>query len=221
MAESTLRDIVSALEDDIVFGQLKPREHLTEDTLMTRFGAKRYIVRRALDELERMGIVVRLPYRGARVRDFSVSEIQEVYDFREKLQQWAAELIPLPADPKLIERLSDLYDRHVAALEEGRLRAVNEINTEFHETIYRASGNRFLAETILHLMWVTAAMRSYPMTDRRMMGTICQEHRDIIDAVAAGDRKRLVRLCVGHTRHSKKTYLDLLRRLGPVDEGAT
>ena len=36
---------MSALEFDILFGRLKPRERLIEDVLMQRFGAKRHAVR--------------------------------------------------------------------------------------------------------------------------------------------------------------------------------
>jgi hypothetical protein len=65
-----LRLIVDELETDIVFGRLLSRERLVEDELVTRFGAKRHIVRQALGELERMGLVNRARNRGAAVADF-------------------------------------------------------------------------------------------------------------------------------------------------------
>ena len=43
--------LASALEFDILFGRLKPRERLVEDALMQRFGVKRHAVRQALVEL--------------------------------------------------------------------------------------------------------------------------------------------------------------------------
>ena len=60
----TLPGIVDKLETDIVFGRLHPRERLIEDDLMARFGAKRHLVRQALVELERMGLVRRTRNRG-------------------------------------------------------------------------------------------------------------------------------------------------------------
>ena len=65
------------LEEDIIFGRLQPRERLVEDVLIKRFGGKRHVVRQALAELERMGIVVREQNKGAVVRLFQTGRIQQ------------------------------------------------------------------------------------------------------------------------------------------------
>ena len=65
-----LAEIVRTLEADIIFGRLKPRERLVEDTLMERLGVTRHLVRQALAELERLGIVVRARNKGCAVRYF-------------------------------------------------------------------------------------------------------------------------------------------------------
>ena len=91
---------MSALEFDILFGRLKPRERLVEDVLMQRFDAKRHAVRQALAELEHIGIVTREPNRGAAVRDFTAQEVEEICELREILQRRAAQRMPLPADPR-------------------------------------------------------------------------------------------------------------------------
>jgi DNA-binding GntR family transcriptional regulator len=213
MGTPKIGQIVRTLEDDIVFGRLKPREHLTEDALITRFGIKRYLVRQALIELERLGVVVREPYRGTRVRDFSITEIEEIYAFREKLHKWAAELIPLPAAPALINQLEDIHRRHGVAFEEGRLRDINQIDHEFHKALLEACGNRFLNQTISRMLWLSAVMRSYPIADGQVQSVARREHREIIDALKTGDRRKLIRLSAGHLRHSKKAYTNALRYL--------
>ena len=55
------KTVVSSLEEDIVLGRLHPRERLIEDELMRRFAAKRHVVRRALEDLQQMGVVERVP----------------------------------------------------------------------------------------------------------------------------------------------------------------
>ena len=94
-----------ALEFDILFGKLRPRERLVEDALMQRFAAKRHVIRQALGELERMGIVTRARNRGAAVRDFTAEEVNEIAELRETLQRRAAQRMPLPGDPLLVSRL--------------------------------------------------------------------------------------------------------------------
>ena len=62
-----LADIVQSLDEDIVFGVFYPKQKLTEDELLTRFGVKRHVIREVLAQLNVMGLVERLPNRGAYV----------------------------------------------------------------------------------------------------------------------------------------------------------
>ena len=91
-----LKTVVSSLEEDIVLGRLHPRERLIEDELMRRFGVKRHVVRRGLADLERMGVVERVPNRGAMVRAYRADEIQKLYVLRHLLEGHAARSIPMP-----------------------------------------------------------------------------------------------------------------------------
>ena len=212
----TLKSVVTALEDDIIFGRLKPRERLTEDALMARFKVKRHIVRQALAELETMGIVIREPYRGAMVRDFSVEEVEEVYQLRIRLQEWAAEQIPLPADDALVAELEELHERYQLTPEANDPRLAYLLDNEFHQIVYGACGNRFLTDIIMHLMWLTAAIRSYPRNDPEQQADSVREHRAIIDALKGTDRKNLITLFADHMVRSKTAYLDTVRFLDPA-----
>ena len=98
-------ETVRAIEEDIIFGRLRPRERLVEDDLIERLGGTRHTVRQALVELERLGIVRRERNRGATVRDFSPEEVEDIYAMRELLHRHAATLIPLPAPRPLLSAL--------------------------------------------------------------------------------------------------------------------
>ena len=59
-----------------MLGRRHPRERLVEQDLCTAFDTHRGDVRLALFELEKMGIVERIPNRGVIVRDLRPSEVQ-------------------------------------------------------------------------------------------------------------------------------------------------
>ena len=143
-----VKEAVRALEFDILFGRLKPRERLVEDALMARFSAKRHVVRRALDELAQMGIVVRSPNRGATVRDFTAQEVEDAYELRDILQRGATQRMPLPADRSMVAGLTAIQRRHDAAVEAADLRLVDQVNDAFHRLMFGACGNVQLAESI-------------------------------------------------------------------------
>lgn len=200
-------DVQKELELDIVLGQLRPRERLVEDELMARFGAKRHVVRMALAELERIGLVERRPNKGAMVRDYSPAEVEEIYAFRSDLHRIAVERMALPLAPELVQTLANLADRHEAAIKAGDLIEVILCNNAFHDTLFDQCGNRFLAESIRQLGWTSHAIRSYRVGDPDLLRQAAVEHRQIIDAAASGERARLAELCERHIQPSKEMYL--------------
>jgi DNA-binding GntR family transcriptional regulator len=209
-------DVVNALEFDILFGNLRPRERLVEDVLMRRFEAKRHVVRQALAELERIGIVTREPNRGAAVRDFSAQEVEEISELREILQRRAGQRIPLPADPALVEELEAIQARHDKAVAKRDPRAIDRANEAFHRTLFAACGSAHLAAAIEHYSYLTRAMRLYPLVNRALLEQLRRQHWEMIAALKSGDRKALVALVVEHIQPSKQLYLEVRRGLGRV-----
>lgn len=206
-----LGEVVRVLEEDIIFGRLRPRERLIEDVLMQRLGAKRHVIRQALVELEQLGIVVRERNKGSAVRDFAPAEVEAIYDVRALLQGHAAERIPLPAPPDLVAELTALHNEHATAVEVGDLRAVYRLNNLFHDRLFAACGNPYLAKTIAEYAWLAHAIRSYRIGDPALLDQARDEHAAMVAALATGDRATLVRLAVLHIDPSKKAYLALER----------
>ena len=89
--------IAKRIEEDIVLGRRQPRERLVELDLCELFQTHRGDVRLALFELEKKGLVERIPNRGALVRGLTPREVQEIYAVREQLEVMAVSIIPLPA----------------------------------------------------------------------------------------------------------------------------
>ena len=209
---SNVADIVRILEEDIIFGRLKPRERLVEDTLMERLSVKRHVVRQALAELERLGIVVRERNKGSAVRDFAPQDVEAIYDVRALLQRHAASIIPFPVAAELLEKLESIHARHSLAVDAGDLRTVYRLNNEFHDTLFAACGNPYLVETISYYAWLVHAIRSYRIADPHLLRQARDEHALMIEALRTSDRKSLVELCVNHIRPSKDAYLAQERR---------
>ena len=59
-SEDKVQGVVRTLQHDIIFGRLKPRERLVEEELGARFDVGRHVVRAAIEELDRLGLVRRL-----------------------------------------------------------------------------------------------------------------------------------------------------------------
>jgi DNA-binding GntR family transcriptional regulator len=201
--------LVSALEEDILFGRVLPRQRLVEDDLIDRFQATRHMVRQALLELERRGMVTRLANKGALVRDFSQEDVEQICVVREMLHAKAAELIPLPVDPELLRRLTEIHEAHSREVQRNNLREVHRLNIEFHRALFAASGNKYLLKTIEEYSDMSLVFRSQLMSNPAMVRQARDQHGAMVKALRQGDRKKLVRLCTEHTRPSRDVYFAL------------
>ena len=202
----SLRMVVSKLEEDVILGRLHPRERLVEDDLMARFGAKRHVVRQALAELERMGVVERIPNRGARVRAYDAKEVQQLYVLRNLLETHAARLIPMPLPEADIADLKGIQAEHDRAVHSGNLGMVYHANVAFHRTLFAKAGNPYLADAINDFAQRTHGIRFYCFTYPGHLEAMRKAHWRMIEAIEARDRRSLVRLCGNHLLASRECY---------------
>lgn len=199
--------VVRALEEDIIFGRLEPGARLVEDQLLARFAVSRHMIRQALLQLERLGIVVRERNRGAMVPMLSADEVSQIYDVRELLQRQAALMIPLPASPDLIATLNEIHAEYSRHVDSGYLRGVHECNDRFHLTMFSACGNTYLVNSIEQYMRLTLPVRAKTLADREKLAVSREHHRMMIELMGKRDNWVLAQLCVDHLQPSKLDYL--------------
>jgi len=209
--EDLALDIARLLEEDIVFGRLHPRERLIEESIAARFEVKRHVVRQAIVELERLGLVDRLRNRGAIVRVYTEKEVEDINAVRELLESEAASYITLPLPAADIAALEAIQRDHAAAVEAQDRRGVFRLNIAFHKALFAHCGNAALAEAINIFAQKSHAYRSIAVSDRAYQDWAAAAHRDIIDAIRNEDRERLVALCKSHLAPSKNHYIETLR----------
>jgi DNA-binding GntR family transcriptional regulator len=195
------------MQRQIIAGQLRPRERLVEDEIIARTGATRHAVRRAFDELERMGLVIRQPNKGVQVRDYSIVEVEELYEIRECLETRAAARFNRPASAELTAQLTDIATRHRQASREQRFAEVFSLNNSFHEVLYRAAGNQQLADAILHYTFATHPIRTRAFPSEELREIAIAEHFAMIDAIAQGDGGALAEIIRSHITRPKDFYL--------------
>jgi DNA-binding GntR family transcriptional regulator len=195
------------LQRQIISGQLHPRERLVEDDIMARTEATRHAVRKAFDELERMGLVARQPNKGVQVRDYSIVEIEELYEIRECLELRAAARFSRPADAALVDQLTEIASKHRDASRSQRFGEVFSLNNDFHEVLYRAAGNQQLADAILHYTFATHPIRTRAFPSEELREIAITEHFAMIEAIARGEGKELGEIIRSHITRPKEFYL--------------
>jgi DNA-binding GntR family transcriptional regulator len=209
--------IATRLEEEIVLGRRHPRERLIELDLCEQFRTHRADVRLAFFELEKKGIIQRIPNRGAIVRDLTPKEVTEIYAVREELEVMAVRIMPFPVHRRDIEKLDHIQQKHSAAIDSGDLLTVFYCNLHFHRIFYALCGNTCLIETIEQLAQKVYGIRSYANAHPGALDRARRDHVDMISALRSSNRDELIALTRRHLEPSPKAYIGAYqRRFGDV-----
>ncbi|MER7418311.1 GntR family transcriptional regulator [Micromonospora peucetia] len=206
--QSLREEVAHALRAAIVAGQIRPGTIYSAPTLATQFGVSPTPVREAILDLAKEGLITIVKNKGFRIRSLSERELDEITEIRELLE------IPVVADQ--VGRLSAEQLRELRVLAEAIVRAASrgdvvayiEADSEFHLTLLRAGGNLRLVETVADLRNRT---RLYGLDalvrDGRLVDS-ADEHVQLMDLFAAGDRAAVVELMRSHLRHVRGIWAD-------------
>src|SRR5271165_3402717 len=184
--------IATRLEEDIVLGRRHPRERLIEHDLCEQFHTHRADVRLAFFELEKKGIIQRIPNRGAIVRDLTPKEVTAIYAVREELEVMAVRILPFPVAGSDIDNLDAIQRQHSASIDSGDLLTVFYSNLNFHRTLFELCGNACLIETIEQLGQKVYGIRSYANAFPDTLDRARRDHLAMIAALRAANRDELI-----------------------------
>lgn len=156
--------VFDAIHQGITNGDLAAGQRLRIRDLADQLGTSVMPVRDAIRRLEESGLVETIPYRGAVVRAFTAHELLNVYAVRRILEVEAGKLGVVNLGNPELAVLKDQYDSMKTALAGGDLAACIALDEKFLSTIYLASGNPVLFETIERL-WIQC--RAYKLIGAR------------------------------------------------------
>lgn len=179
------------IREAILRGTLPPGTRIDQNQLAADLNTSLIPVREALKSLASEGLVQIIPRRGAFVADFSLNDLENLYEARMMFEgQVAAKAVPLLKDSE-IEDLRALSVEMRSALAIGNYDDFTRLNRRFHYIIYGAANNHHLTD-MLSSLWDLAERYRYRyqyIVDEH--DTVNADHQEIVEACAARDAARL------------------------------
>jgi DNA-binding GntR family transcriptional regulator len=212
-AQTQLRHLIAErLRAAILANEFKPGDWLRQEQLAQQFGVSQTPVREALQDLVGEGVVERVPYRGIRVIEFTLTDLHDLYACRAFMEglavRHAAQHI---THPEIIE-LRRIVHEMAAVFSRKKWTAYRELNRHFHQTIYTASRHPFLIRA-LNQLWTaypTMMLSNFPGPIRKRRTLNTREHLAIIAALETRAATRAERLMHKHIEESAQRIQDLL-----------
>ena len=179
--------IRNALTDEIASGALVAGSALEEQQLADRFGASRTPVREALRQLVVGGLVEVRGRRGLVVARMTPERIMDMFETSAEVEAMCVRLATYRMTPLERSDLIELHDGSLAMVEARDVDAYDAFNRQFHEGIYRATHNAFLAEQAQDVRSRLSAFRRTQLRQGDRIRRSRDEHDSIMQAIAEGD----------------------------------
>ncbi len=181
-----LREVIfNTLREAIIMGELKPGQRLMEVHLADKMGVSRTPVREAIRKLELEGLVNMIPRKGAHVAGLSAKDIIDVLEIRASLDALATALAAVRIKDNELKELCNVQKQFIAYAQKGNLQGTIKKDVEFHDIIYKASGNEKLIQIANNLREQVYRFRVIYLKDYRSSGDVMKEHAKIIEAITS------------------------------------
>jgi len=195
---STAAIVADRIRTAIMRGTFPPGTQLGEVELAAKLGVSRGPLREAMQRLVAEGLLRSERHRGLFVRDLDAADVRDIYHARASVER-AAGLLLLDGDHAgAADRLDAALAVMAAAVAGGDPAAIADSDHAFHAELVAASGSprlRRMADGLLveTRMCLAALQQTAPPPEG-----LLAEHRELCEAVRAGDRDRLTAALESH-----------------------
>jgi DNA-binding GntR family transcriptional regulator len=195
------------LERMILDAELEMGARVNELALAARLGISRGPIREACRSLVQAGLLETHANRGFFVRKLTQREVIDLYELRAGLMWLVGKLVAQRVSAEQLVRLRELADAMDAACAEADTARFQDLNSEFHDALVTATGNRRLQEVYRGLAKESRLFRRRGLVSTAAMEASNREHRAIIAAITSHDAARSAIAMEEHMLRGKERFL--------------
>lgn len=167
-AKETLRsNIKDYIQQKIAEGVYRPGDRIVETQLARELNVSQAPVREAILELASIGLLEERPYSGSFVRQLTPAEIEDIFNTRAFIEEYAARRAAKRATEEQLAEMEQVL------LEMNSVRALDKfvhLDTEFHSLVMDAAGSPALKRAWVMLQmaewtYLCAAITRFSLAD--------------------------------------------------------
>jgi len=210
-----LSDLAAAhVRELIVSGQLRAGEFIRPETVADDLGISATPAREGLLLLQTEGFLTIEPRRGFSVTALSSEDIGDIYDAQALLGGELTARAARVITTELVDTLEQIQAELEKAAADKDYEAVERLNHQFHETIYRLAGSR-------KIRWMIK--NTLPYAPRKFFAAVegwpeasAQDHRAIIEHLRSGDPEAARAAMAHHLRKAGALLAEHLAASGTL-----
>ena len=198
------------LEEEILSGALARGTALGEIALSSRLGVSRTPIRSAIHRLAEEGLVETVANKGAIVVGITKEDLVDIYRIRVRLEGLASAIAAEKISDEEIRTLREsleLSEFYMNRIDSGDTDRLTELDSAFHETIYKATDNRLLCKTLSELHRKVKIYRKRSLSVPGRLKCSILEHREILEAIEARNATEADRLTSLHIERALENLI--------------
>ncbi len=211
-AKSLEQSVFLKLEEEILNGELKKGEILTELSLSARLGVSRTPIRAALHRLAEEGLIKLEANRGVTVLGVSEGDLLDIYTIRMRLEGLASSEAAKNISKEALSELRESVELSEFYIKRKNAEKLKELDTRFHEIIYIASANMRLEKILSELHRNIRVYRKLSLSVSERLEKSVEEHREILSSIEKGNAEEADRLMTEHIRSALNSVLSAVEK---------
>lgn len=213
---SLANQVYEQLEYNILTGTYASGEIISESRLSEELGVSRTPIREALAKLEHERLIKDSP-SGTVVVGVTQSDVKDLFEVKRRLEVIATRRAAENISRNGLAALKDNIDKQEFYAQKGDSFKVRDLDTEFHDIIYRECGSTTF-ETIMSP--IHHKMMKYRRISlekpHRIMESVA-EHKAIYEAIAGGDGDKVETIMLIHIDHAYNNIMEVNDQYGNDD----
>ncbi len=206
--KSLSTQVADTLRQLIVSNAYPQGQQLRQEEVARRLGVSHIPVRAAFQLLEAEGLITNVPYKGAVVTRLSAAEIEEYFDIRATLEVDLLKRSIGDIAPEALARARKIVEKMDTASPERW----GEYNWKLHEELYSAADRPITLDFVRKIhdnldRYVRIQLSLSEQNRKRAH----EEHIQLIELCAAGERQKAIRLLSAHICGVRDDLLNHLR----------
>ncbi len=189
------------IENDILSGNYKRGDILTESKLSTMLGVSRTPIREALRRLEQEHLIEETG-KGAIVIGITENDLEDIFLIRTKLEGLVCRIVAENRTEEQLAQLKETVELQEFYLNKQDPDRIKLMDNKFHELIYKFSGRNIFTEILIPLHKKVQKYRRASITNKSRADASVAEHKAILEAISEKDSQKAYELSVKHIENA-------------------
>ena len=205
--------VYDQLEYNILSGAYAQGEIISETRLSEELGVSRTPIREAMSRLSHEKLIKESTV-GTVVVGVTVKDVKDLFEVKRRIEVMATRRAAENISEEGLKALRDNVDQQEFYAQKGDAVKVRDLDTEFHDIIYRECGSLTFETILTPIHHKMMKFRRLSLEKSKRIMASVKEHRALYNAIAEKDGDKIDTIVLMHIDHAYNSIMEVNEQYG-------